>query len=155
MSEQAASPQKPSAKAKALSARLSAVQALYQVSQNKQSIRTVYDEYIRYRSHMEVDGEALVPPDGALLKKILYGVEERQPELEAVVDANLKRDATDRVIEPLLRSILICGAYELLIRETDPPIVINDYLNVAHTFYGRGEVALINGVLDAISAIFQ
>lgn len=154
MSEPAAD-QKPSSKAKALSARLSAVQALYQVSQNKQPIRAVYEEYILHRSDMEVDGEKLVPPDGALLKKILFGVDERLPELDAIVDANLMRDGAERTVEPLMRSILVCGTYELLVHEVDSPIVINDYLNVAHTFYNQGEVSLINGVLDAISQLFQ
>jgi N utilization substance protein B len=150
-----ASPLQPSPKAGALSARLCAVQALYQVWQNKQPIRAVYDEYLRYRSDMVIDGEALVPPDGALLKKILYGVDERMKELEAIVEANLRRDATDRVVEPLLKAILICGSYELLVGDIDAPVIINDYLNVAHAFYGRGEVALINGVLDSISKIFS
>ncbi|MCB1721983.1 MAG: transcription antitermination protein NusB, partial [Alphaproteobacteria bacterium] len=134
-----------SRKAKALSARLSAVQALYQASQNKQPMDVVLDEYLHHRSGMEVEGERLVQPDGALLKAILYGVEERRAELESVVDANLKKDAQDRVVEPLLRSILICGAYELLLQNVDKPIIINDYLNVAHSFYERNEVALING----------
>lgn len=148
-------PNKPSAKAKAVSARLSAVQALYQADQNKQSMRAVLDEYLRHRSDMEIDGERMVTPDGALLKKILFGVDERRPELEAIIDSNLNKDAQDRKVEPLLRSILICGCYELLIQEVDAPIIINDYLNVAHSFYDRNEVALINGVLDSISSIFQ
>lgn len=145
----------PSPKAAALTARLCAVQALYQVWQNRQPIRVVYEEYLLYRSEMVIDGEALVPPDGALLKKILYGVDERLQELEAIVDANLRRDATDRSVEPLLKAILICGAYELLVGNVDSPIIINDYLNIAHAFYGRGEVALINGVLDSIAKIFS
>lgn len=146
---------KPSSKAKQLSARLSAVQAVYQSSQNKQSLRALYEEYLKYRSAMEVDGEALVPPDGVLLKKILYGVEERKPELQAIVEANLKKDDVNRAVEPLLQAVLMCGCYELLIKDSDSPIIINDYLNVAHTFYGRGEVALINGVLDSIATLFQ
>ena len=144
-----------SANAKSVSARLRAVQALYQADQNKQSMRMVLDEYLRHRSDMEIDGQKLVAPDGALLKKILFGVDERRTELESIVDANLKKDAQDRTIEPLLRSILLCGAYELLIKEVDTPIIINDYLNVGHAFYDRNEVALINGVLDSISSIFQ
>ena len=144
-----------SANAKSVSARLRAVQALYQADQNKQSMRIVLDEYLRHRSDMEIDGQKLVAPDGALLKKILFGVDERRAELESIVDANLNKDAQDREVEPLLRSILICGTYELLIKEVDAPIVINDYLNVGHSFYDRNEVALINGVLDSISAIFQ
>ncbi len=146
---------KPSANAKASSARLAAVQALYQADQNKQSIRSVVDEYLNHRSGMEVEGEQMVQPDGALLKKILYGVDERRPELESIIDSNLNKDAQDRTIEPLLKSILICGTFELLIQDVDSPIVINDYLNVGHSFYDRNEVALINGVLDSISSIFQ
>ena len=152
------SPDRPSAEgahAKALSARLRAVQGLYQADYNKQSTRAVLDEFLRHRKDMEIDGEPLVVPDGALLKKILYGVDERRQELEEVVNANLKKDAEDRVVEPLLRAILMCGAYELLVQEQDSPIIINDYLNVAHSFYERGEVALVNGVLDSISKIFQ
>ena len=80
---------KPSAKAKAVSARLSAVQALYQADQNKQSMRAVLDEYLRHRSNMEIEGERLVTPDGALLKKILFGVDERRPELVTIIDSNL------------------------------------------------------------------
>lgn len=156
MSEE--TPEKPTKdvnKAAVLSARLYAVQAYYQATQNKQSMRSVVDEYLRYRKDFEIDGIKLVRPDGALFQKILYGVEERRPELESVIDANLKKDAEDRSVEPLLKAILICGTYELLIGETDSPIVINDYLNVAHSFYDRGEVALINGVLDSVATIFQ
>lgn len=146
---------KGSSKAKALSARLRAVQALFQADQNKQSMRAVLDEYLRYRSDMVIEGQKLVQPDGALLKKILFGVDERRTELEAVIDANLNKDAQDRDVEPLLRAILVCASYELLIQDIDSPIIINDYLNVAHSFYERGEVALINGVLDSISKVFQ
>lgn len=144
-----------SSKSRALAARLNAVQALYQAAQNKQSIRTVLDEYLTHRAGMEVEGEALVKPDGVLLKKILFGVEERRPELDSIIDAHLKKDAQDREVEPLLRSILICGAYELFLQDIDSPIIINDYLNVGHSFYERSEVALLNGVLDAISRIFK
>lgn len=146
---------KASPKAKALSARLRAVQALYQAGQNKQSMRAVLDEYLRHRVDMEIDGEKLVQPDGALLKKILYGVDERRPELDAVIEANLNKDAQDRDVEPLLKAVLTCAAYELLVQDVDSPIIINDYLNVAHAFYERGEVALINGVLDSVARAFQ
>ena len=151
MSEETLSP-----KAQALSARLLAVQALYQMKQNKQPVKVVYDEYIKHRSEQEVDGQKLVKPDGALFKKILYGVEERFVELDSVIEANLKKDASDRVVEPLLYAILICGAFELLAHsEIDSPILINDYLNVGHAFFDKNEVALVNGVLDSVQKVFR
>jgi len=145
-----------SPKAQALSARLLAVQALYQMKQNKQPVKVVYDEYIKHRSEPEVDGQKLVTPDGQLFKKILYGVEERFVELDSVIQANLKKDASDRVVEPLLYAVLICGAYELLAHsEIDAPILINDYLNVGHAFFEKNEVALVNGVLDSVQKVFR
>ena len=147
---------KPSEKAQSLSSRLLAVQALYQMKQNNQAVKTVYEEYIKHRVDEELDGQKLVSPDAVLFKKILYGVEERFVELDSVIQANLKRDASDRVVEPLLFSVLICGAYELLAHaDIDAPILINDYLNVGHAFFDKNEVALINGVLDSVSKIFQ
>jgi len=145
-----------SPKAQSLSARLLAVQALYQMKQNKQTVKTVYDEYIKHRSEQEIDGQKLVAPDASLFKKILYGVEERFVELDSVIQANLKKDASDRTVEPLLFSVLICGAYELLAHsEIDAPIIINDYLNVGHAFFDKNEVALINGVLDSVQKVFR
>lgn len=150
------SDEKISPKAQALSARLLAVQALYQMKQNKQPVKVVYDEYIKHRSEQEVDGQKLVSPDGKLFKHILYGVEERFVELDSVIKANLKKDASDRVVEPLLFSVLVCGAYELLAHsDVDAPIIINDYLNVAHAFFEKNEVALVNGVLDSVAKVFR
>ena len=147
---------KPSSIAQTLSSRLLAVQALYQMKQNKQSVKAVYDEYVKHRSDQEIDGQKLVAPDASLFKKILYGVEERFVELDSIIGANLKRDASDRVVEPLLYSVLMCGAYELLAHsDIDAPIIINDYLNVGHAFFENNEVALINGVLDSVHKVFR
>ena len=126
------------------------------MKQNQQPVKVVYNEYVQHRSEQEIDGQKLVKPDAVLFKKILYGVEERFVELDSIIKANLKKDASDRVVEPLLYAVLICGAYELLGHsDIDAPIIINDYLNVGHAFFDKNEVALINGVLDSISKIFR
>lgn len=139
-----------------LSARLSAVQAVYQIGQSGQSVRSAVNEFLEYRMEMEIDGEKLARPDGALLKDIVYGVEDRRIEIETVIAANLKKDAGGRKIEPLLHAILMCGAYELLVhQQIDAPVILNDYLNVAHAFYEKGEVALVNGILDTLAKLFR
>ncbi|MBX2833760.1 MAG: transcription antitermination protein NusB [Micavibrio sp.] len=156
MTNNAPKQEKPTIKAKALAARLRAVQAVYQKMQNQQQpMRVIIEEYLSFRAEMDVDGEPLVPPDGALFKKILLGVDEKRTEIDAIIDAHLKKDAPRLDVEPLLRAILICGCYELLIHETDAPIIINDYLNVGHGFFNRNEVGLLNGVLDNISKLFH
>ena len=132
------------------------MQAVYQMKHSGEGVRSIYNEYIQFRTKPEVDGEKLVEPDGALFKMVIFGVEERYTELDSVVSANLKRDASDRSVEPLLEAILLCGAYELMVQDDiDAPIIINDYLNVGHSFYEKNEVALINGVLDSIAKAFR
>lgn len=143
----------PSETAKALSARLYAVQAVYQIMQNATPVKDVLQQYLDKAEDMEIDGEKIVTPNGALLKKILLGVDARAKDLEGILEANYQQNKeTKPKLEPLLQSIALCGAYELLDnQDIDSPIIINDYLNVTHGFYEKGEVSLINGVLDAVS----
>jgi transcription antitermination protein NusB len=141
-----------SPKAKNLSARLAAVQGVYQSIHNGQPLAAVFEEYQLYRNPPPVDDgeEKLVQPDGSLLKGVLLGIQERREDLETMIKANLSNQ--DKVIEPLLHSILLCGTWELLAnQEVDAPIIINDYLNVTHSFYEHGEVSLVNAILDTIA----
>lgn len=134
---------------RARSTRLMAVQALYQAMQNDQSIASARDEYLARRTGMNIDGEQIEQPDGALLKKILSAVDKHKDDLERMVAAH--KSKPDAEIEPLLRSILLCAVAELIfMQDIDNPIIINDYLNVSHAFYGQGEVSLVNAILDAI-----
>lgn len=143
----------PSDTAKALSARLCAVQAVYQIMQNETPANDVLQQYLDNADKMEIDGEKLVTPNGALLKKILLGVEEKAIDLEGILAANYQPEKEEKPnLEPLLQSILLCASYELLShQEIDSPILINDYLNVTHSFYEKGEVSLVNGILDSVS----
>lgn len=140
----------PSAKFKARAARLMAVQALYQSLYNKQDIEEALREYLLYRTDMEVEGDKIVAPNIEVLTHILRGVAERGPELNDIINHNLNNKTKD--IDTLIRALLLCAAWELMARhDLDPPILINDYLEVAHTFFDQGEVGLINGVLDAVA----
>ncbi|MCC7305253.1 MAG: transcription antitermination protein NusB, partial [Alphaproteobacteria bacterium] len=100
---------------------------------------------------VETQDDPLTPPDGALLTAILTGVEGKRGDLENIIKANNSREG--RVLEPLLQAIVLCGAYELIAGLADAPIVINDYLNITHSFYEVGEVSLVNGILDSIAKI--
>ena len=68
-------------------------------------------------------------------RRIRRTAEHWRPERMAVVD----------------RNILRLGAYELLYRrETPPPVVINEALEIARKFSGEDSVPFINGLLDHI-----
>jgi len=141
-------------KAKALSARLLASQAVYQADLNAQPIADVAAEYLEHRMSMTVEGEELVEADRELFTKIMRGTEERGSDLSEILKANTKNEGAR--LEPLIKAVLLCASYELLAHhDIDAPIIINDYLNVAHSFFESGEVSLINGVLDAVSKVVR
>lgn len=130
------------------SARMAAVQALYEHSQNNKPIKDLIPDYLSKRPDGEGTDEIYSQPDGLLLKNILKGVDERHDDLNEMIKANLG----SREVEPLLYAVLLAGAYEAMAHhDIDFAIIINDYLNITHSFYESSEAKLINGVLDKIA----
>lgn len=147
---QEAKASKGSRKAQSSTARLFAVQAVYQALQNSQRPGELIQEYLKHNVGMDLeDGDKMLQPDGALFEQIVQGVNDRLADLDNLVKANLKEPS--RTVEPLLLSILLCGAYEILAHhDIDTPIIISDYLHVTHAFYEGSEAKLVNAVLDAV-----
>ncbi len=138
---------------KELSARLMAVQAYYQNTQNTKPVRQVVQEYLDHAPLVDVDGEALSKPQSLLFKRILVSLDSRLAEVDELVKANV---SADKEVEPLLKAILMCGVCEILEhQDIDAPLIIDDYLNVTHAFYEKQQVALVNGMLDKISALVR
>lgn len=145
---------KGSLSARRRAARLMAAQAVYQMlSDPVRDAADVVAEYLAHRAGMDVDGERMVPPDTELFRTLAGGAIEARAELEALILAGRQAGgkAAERALEPLLQAILLCGAYELrFCPETDFPIVLSDYTDVAHSFYEKNEAGLVNAVLDAV-----
>ncbi len=136
------------------SARLAAVQAVYQMRAGGQDARQVVGEYRLFRLGKPVDGAALAAPDDTLFASIVSGLESRKDDVMSLVSGALegrhKGDAA--ALEPLLLGIMMCGAYELLAHhDVDVPIIIADYLDITHSFYDGGESKIVNAVLDRIA----
>lgn len=138
-----------SKKAQSSAARLAAVQAVYQMDGNAQTAPSVVREFVDFRLGQPVEGEAMVTPDRESFTRIVSGVAERREDLDHMITATMGRE---RPPEPLIRAILLCGAWELLARgEIDAPVIVSDYLHVTDAFYDVGEKKLINAVLDKIA----
>ena len=149
---------KPSATARRKAARLMAVQALYQMSVNHKEPLFVVEEYLHLRRNMEVDGETMVEPDTDLFRNIVLGVAERIEDLDGIVAANRPSRGEDVPVveEPLLKSVFLCGAYELLVRtDIDAPLIISSYVEVAKAFFAGKEPGLVNAVLDSIRKVVR
>lgn len=134
-------------------ARIAAVQALYQSDMSDGSaIDDIIAEFAEHRPRVEVDEAPPLKIDPTLFAEITRGAAGRIAELDPLITAALVDDWTMDRIEALLRAVLRAGAFELLDRpETPAKVVINQYVDVAHAFFGRGEPGFVNGVLDRLA----
>jgi transcription antitermination protein NusB len=134
-------------------ARLGAVQALYQLDMaEKPNVKIVINEFSNHRLGKEIEGDQYANADITLFSDIVDGAFERLED----IDTNIKKYLTpdwplDRV-EKLLRAILRAGCYEIIARPDVPtPVIINEYVDVAHAFYDRIETSFVNGILDKLA----
>ncbi len=137
-------------------ARLAAVQALYQIKANAEPVALVIEEYRQHRLGKALDDVETVQPDSLLFERILKGVSQHAETVHEMLAAALTKDGQQKAVpaEPLLNSILSCGAYELMShQDIDAPILIDDYLNITHAFYDQGEHKLVNAVLDRVKGM--
>lgn len=138
------------------SARLAAVQALYQSETAGIPADRVIDEFLRHRLQQEGDRvEAMleapaVPPAEALLfETVVRGAERDREAIDAIITRHLTTDWQLERIDPVLRALLRAAVGELRDPKAAPArVVINEYLDVAHSFFGPEAKGLANGVLD-------
>src|SRR5215213_5193817 len=133
-------------------ARLAAVQALYQMEVSGKGVIDALAEFEAFWIGREVDGITFKPAENEFFRDILGGVVREQRVIDGKVDGALAGGWPLKRIEAVLRAILRAGAYELLFRRDVPArVIITEYLDVAHGFYGEDEPGLVNAVLDAIA----
>ena len=139
------------------SARLAAVQALYEIESTDASVDPVLAEFLNQRWQNSVTDDDDEPVemahfDQTLLQDIVEGVSAETPVLDEYIAGALSEQWTIDRLERLVRAILRAGTYELA-RRIDVPVrvVLSEYMDVATAFFSAGEPALINGVLDNLA----
>ena len=134
------------------SARLAAVQALYQIELTQAEPRQVIEEFLAHRLGDGAKGEDFGEADKEFFGDVAAGAASHQAELDRAISDALSPDWPLNRLETVLRAILRCGAFELAHRPDVPAeIVINEYLDIAHAFFGEKEPGLVNGVLDSLA----
>ena len=134
------------------SARLAAVQAIYQMDLSGTPVAEVVQEYENIRIGQEVDGDKYLEADLGWFRGIVAGVVELQKELDPMINNALPEDWPLSRIDTLLRAVMRSGSFELLKRKDVPAkVVINEYLDVAKAFFEEDEPRLVNGVLNRIA----
>ncbi len=142
---------KGSEKNRRSSARLAAVQALYQMDVAQISLSEVMEEFVSFRLGKEVEGEQFNKADTSFFKNLLTGIVSEQRTLDPLIDQHLASSWRLNRIDSTLRAILRSGAYELIHCPNVPPlVVISEYVDVAHSFFETEEPKVVNAVLQNI-----
>ena len=131
------------------SARLSAVQGLYQMDITGKGVLDVFAEFERFWIGQEIEGDVYKPAERSLFRQIINGVIEHQVALDRAADRLLSDGWPLKRVEAILRAILRAGAYELA-HTPDVPVkvVVSEYVDIASAFLDRDEVGMVNAVLD-------
>ncbi|MFN3524086.1 MAG: transcription antitermination factor NusB [Phenylobacterium sp.] len=145
-----------SSKAARSVARLAAVQALYQMEVSSAGVEAVIREFSEHRFDRAVEGdgegETLAQADEGFFAELVRGVVAHQREVDEAV---VKRLATGWRLERLdatVRAILRAGAFELEHRPDVPTeVVINEYVELAKSFFEGPEPGFVNGALDGVA----
>jgi len=133
-------------------ARLAAVQALYQMDVSGKGVIDALAEFEAFWIGREVEGITFGQAENDFFRDILAGVVRDQRSIDVKVDAALADGWPLARVEAVLRAILRAGTYELMFRKDVPArVVISEYVEIAHSFYGEDEPGLVNAVLDAIA----
>ncbi|MBW8639698.1 transcription antitermination factor NusB [Hoeflea sp. WL0058] len=133
-------------------ARLSAVQALYQMDVGGTGVLEVVREYELHRLGKEIDGDQYREADAAWFRAIVSGVVEQQKQLDPMIRSALLEDWPLSRIDSTLRAILRAGTYELVNRRDVPvAVIVTEYVDVAGAFFDEDEPKMVNAVLDRLA----
>lgn len=137
-------------------ARLAAVQALYQMDIGGTGVLEVVAEYEAHRLGQEVDGDTYLKADASWFRSIVSGVVRDQTKIDPLIRQALQDDWPLSRIDSTVRAILRAGAFELLERKDVPvPVIVTEYVEIAHAFFEGDEPKLVNAVLDRIAKLVR
>ncbi len=144
------------------SARLAAVQALYQVEVTQDPSDRIIKDFLTAKvgglavaQDRDTEQEsivALAEIEGELFINLVRAVETRGAEIDDMIKGSISADWPWERLEITLRSILRAGVAELLTR-TDIPanVTIAEFVDVAKAFYAGPESGMANAVLDRVA----
>jgi len=133
-------------------ARLAAVQALYQMEVSGVGVEAVVREFRDHRFGGDLEGSNLAEADEAFFADLVKGVIVSQAEIDHAIALRLAEGWRLDRIDATARAILRAGAYELL-RLADVPteVAIDEYVEIAKSFFDGAEPGFVNAALDAIA----
>ena len=134
-------------------ARMSAVQALYEMDMTQKGVHDVLAEFRAFWIGREIDDDLeMKEAETNFFGQIVEGVIKDQVLIDRTIDQALSKGWPLVRIELVLRAIMRAGVFELLLRKDIPPRVsISEYVDVTRAFYNEDEPGMVNAVLDHIA----
>ena len=143
-------------------ARLMAVQAYYAKDQSGESWDQVIGRFLMDEiGGIVLKGEkeeviTLEPADKSLFAHLTQYVRDNEADLEKMVESTFSSKIKKDKLEVIFKGILLMGAAELFVNSNlDTPIIINEYVDLARSFYDGTEVKIANAVLDKLAKVIR
>lgn len=138
-------------------ARLAAVQALFQHDMDATPVAQLLHEFHEHRLGAIIDDEefadaAYADAEVDFFDDLVRGTIARLTEVDAAIAEKLSNGWTIARLDRTMKAILRVGSYELLAR-TDVPAAaaISEYVDVAKAFDAGRDAGFVNGLLDAVA----
>ena len=130
-------------------ARLFAVQALFQMEQSGQTVDAVKREFLDFRFGAVYDDVEMAEGHVDLFSLLLEQAVNWQAKIDQMTDRALVAKWPIDRIDPTLRALFRAAGAELLEGVAPPKVVINEFVDIAKAFYPEGrESKFVNAVLD-------
>ena len=132
-------------------ARLAAVQALYQMEAGGAGVEAVIREFTDHRFDRDIEGERLAQADEEYFAAIVRGAVERQVEIDRAIAHRLAQNWKLERIDATLRAIFRSAGFELITHSAPVEVVIDEYVEIAKSFFEGPEPGFVNAALDAVA----
>lgn len=135
------------------SARLGAVQALYQMEVSGASTADVVADFVAGKLPRETEATySESEGDLELFQILVEKAVERQATLDRAIARHLSKGWRLERIDAVARAILRAGAAELEQRKDTPKaVVLDEYVEIAKSFFDGPEAGFINAALEAVA----
>lgn len=131
------------------SARLAAVQALYQMDIGGLGAKAVITEFRDHRFGAQGEGPDYIEADEDFFEDLVAGVVRKQAVVDPAIDELLAEGWRMGRLDATVRAILRAGGFELFHRDDVPArVVIDEYVDIANAFFEGSEPKFVNAALD-------
>ncbi len=145
-------------------ARLLAVQALYTHAITDEAWDKIASRFLMGEIGGQIIEEIagrenyvdLSAADAKLFTKIVETVKNQEKDLDETIRQSMSENIQYERLEVILKCILMAGMAEFYANPTlDAPIIINEYTDIAKSFYDGSEVKITNAVLDRFAKVVR